>query len=497
MKRKITILPLNKTIFVEQGETLLNALAQNGYILSAPCGGQGVCGKCKVQIISNGEQIENGVLQTVCACKTRIETDMAVFLSKQEGKGLDLFQQIAIEGEQDGWGIALDIGTTTLAACLVDLRSGQTLEKISCLNPQAVFGADVLSRIKACQDGKLPLLQKAILNKTESIIKELSMGRPIQELVVSANTTMLHLFLGVNPESIGVAPFSPVFTETQYCFGKQLGLSATKVRLLPSVSGYIGSDITAGLIACSIDETASSVLFIDIGTNGEIVLNHQGKLYGASTAAGPALEGACIECGLGGVEGAIDKVYMSNDELLFTTIGNVEAKGICGSGLIDLISILLKEDLIDENGTWNDESDSRLFNKLKDEKLYLTDSVYISQKDIRQFQLAKAAIMAGIETILYESKVEIGNIETLYIAGGLGYYLNVENAVNVGLLPMSLLSKIKLVGNTSLQGAIMCMVKQEYQEKIENVSRRAKIIELSCSKYFRDAYIDNISFMGE
>ena len=497
MKRKITILPSNKTIFVEQGETLLNTLAQNGCTISAPCGGQGVCGKCKVQIISNDEEFENNNLQTVCACKTRIETDMTVFLFKQEGKGLDLFQEITLEGERDGFGIALDIGTTTLAACLIDLRNGQTLEKISCLNPQTVFGADVLSRIKACQDGKLPLLQKAILNKTESIIKELSMGRPIQELVVSANTTMLHLFLGVNPESIGVAPFSPVFTETQYCFGRQLGLSATKVRLLPSVSGYIGSDITAGLVACSIDQTPNSVLFIDVRTNGEIVFSYQGQLYGASTAAGPALEGACIECGLGGVEGAIDKVYMSNDELLFTTIGNVEAKGICGSGLIDLISILLKEDLIDENGTWNDESDSTLFNKLKDEKLYLTDSVYISQKDIRQFQLAKAAIMAGIETILYESKVEIEKIETLYIAGGLGYYLNVENAVNVGLLPMSLLSKIKLVGNTSLQGAILCMMKQEYQEKIENVSRRAKIIELSCSKYFRDAYIDNISFMGE
>ena len=497
MKRKITILPLNKTIFVEQGETLLNILAQNGYTISAPCGGQGVCGKCKVQIITNEKELKNGVLQTVCACKTRIETDITVFLFKQEGKGLDLFQKIKMEGEREGLGIALDIGTTTLAACLIDLRSGQILGKTSCLNPQAVFGADVLSRIKACQDGKLPLLQKVILNKTEWIIKELSMGRPIQELVVSANTTMLHLFLGVNPESIGVAPFYPVFTETQYCFGKQLGLSATKVRLLPSVSGYIGSDITAGLVACSIDQTPNSVLFIDVGTNGEIVFSHQGQLYGASTAAGPALEGASIECGLGGVEGAIDKVYMSDDELLFTTIGNVEAKGICGSGLIDLISILLKEDLIDENGTWNDESDSRLFSKLKDEKLYLTDSVYISQKDIRQFQLAKAAIMAGIETILYESKVEIEKIETLYIAGGLGYYLNVENAVNVGLLPMNLLSKIKLVGNTSLQGAIMCMMKQEYQEKIENVSRQAKIIELSCSKYFRDAYIDNISFMGE
>ena len=147
MKCKVTILPLNKTIFVEQGETLLNILAQNGYTISAPCGGQGVCGKCKVQIITNEKELENGVLQTVCACKTRIETDMTVFLSKEEGNGLDLFQKITIEGEQDGLGIALDIGTTTLAACLIDLRNGQTLEKISCLNPQTVFGADIMLEI--------------------------------------------------------------------------------------------------------------------------------------------------------------------------------------------------------------------------------------------------------------------------------------------------------------------------------------------------------------
>ena len=363
------------------------------------------------------------------------------------------------------------------------------------MNPQGVLGADVLSRIRACQDGKLQTLQKLILNKTAEILEEIAMGQAIKELVVSANTTMLHLFLGVNPEPIGVAPFTPVFTGTQYCLGKQLGLSVEKVRLLPSVSGYIGSDITVGMLACDILQKENTALFVDIGTNGEIVLCNQGILYATSTAAGPALEGACIECGLGGVDGAIDRVYVCDGKLVFTTIGSLEAKGICGIGLIDLIAVLLVEELIDENGTWNEESNSILSDRLQEDKFYLTDSIYISQKDIRQFQLAKAAIMAGIETLFYESKVNIDDVETLYIAGGLGYYLDVKNAGSVGLLPKSLLSKIKLVGNTSLQGAVLCILKQDYQEKIENISIHTNVIELSCSKYFQDAYIDHISFL--
>ena len=498
MKYRITVLPNKKTIMAEQGDLLMNVLSKNGYSIAAPCGGNGTCGKCKVWVVSDTEKkepFENG--SYLYACKTYVDRDLTIFVNEQFGKGLDHFYGKQLKGERCGFGIALDVGTTTLAACLVDLKTGEVIRKTSCLNPQGVLGADVLSRIRACQDGKLQVLQKLILNKTAKILEELAMGQEIKELVVSANTTMLHLFLGVNPESIGVAPFTPVFTETRYCTGKQLGLPVEKVRLLPSASGYIGSDITAGVLACDIFQKGNSTLFVDIGTNGEIVLCNQGNLYATSTAAGPALEGACIECGLGGVEGAIDRVHMCNGELIFTTIGSVEAKGICGSGLIDLVAILLAEKLIDENGTWNEENDSNLAAKLKDEKFYLTDSVYVSQKDIRQFQLAKAAIMAGIETLLYESGVVIDSVETLYIAGGLGFYLNIENAGCVGLLPNVLLPKVKLVGNTSLQGAILCLLKQVYQECIENISKNTNVIELSCSKYFRDAYIDHISFGEE
>ena len=491
MKYKIYILPYKKTIFAEQGDLLLSVLAKNGYIISAPCGGRGTCGKCTVGLVVD----ENIVY--VQACKTFVNGDVTVMVGDERGDGVDFFRPQKIEGEQDGLGVALDIGTTTMAVCLVDMRTGETLRKASCLNPQSVFGADVLSRIHACQEGNLQALQRLVIDKTAELLAEIAHGEKVKELVIAANTTMLHLFLGVNPESIGGAPFMPVFTGMQSCTGEQLGLPVEKITLLPSVSGYIGGDITSGLLACGILQNKSNALFVDIGTNGEIVLSRQGELYATSTAAGPALEGACIECGLGGVDGAIDKVFYQDKELRFTTIGNTNPKGICGSGLVDLIAVLFKEGLIDENGAWSEDSTSALSGKLKDDKFYLTDTVYLSQKDIRQFQLAKSAIRSGIETLLCERGICIEDIQTLYVAGGLGYYLNLKNAGHVGLLPTSLLDRIQLVGNTSLQGATLCLLKQIYRQEIERIAKCAEVVELSSSKYFMDAYIENMSFIEE
>lgn len=490
---KIHILPYKKTIFAEQGDLLLSVLAKNGYIIPAPCGGNGTCGKCTVGLVRNEGTSQNEVVY-VQACKTIINGDLTLLIREERGEGVDFFHSKKIEGEHDGLGVALDIGTTTMAACLVNMRTGEILGKASCLNPQSVFGADVLSRIHACQEGNLQTLQRLILDKTAELLAEIVNEQTVNSLVVAANTTMLHLFLGINPESIGVAPFTPVFTNMQYCEGKQLGLPVENITLLPSVSGYIGSDITAGLLACGMVQNQGNTLFVDIGTNGELVLCHQGKLYATSTAAGPALEGACIECGLGGVNGAIDKVFYQDGELHFTTIGNTSPKGICGSGLVDLIALLYREGLLDENGTWVEDSASPLANKLEDDKFYLTHKVYLSQKDIRQFQLAKSAIVSGIETLLHERKLYIDDIQTLYVAGGFGYYLDVNNAGLVGLLPTALLHKIQLVGNTSLQGATLCLLKQAYLLEIERLTEATEVVELSSSKYFTDAYIENMSF---
>lgn len=495
MNCKITILPKQEIVYVEKGETLLDVLARAKYYLPASCGGKGTCGKCKVKLIDGEvENVTPDIEGYILSCKAKICGDVTVYLPAQTGGGLTDFSENTIMGEKTGFGVCLDVGTTTLAACLIDLRTGETLRKTSALNPQGVYGADVLSRIQACRDGKLDLLQKLILNKCEEMLQTLSDGKPIEELVVSANTTMLHLFLGVNPETIGVYPFTPVFTQTQTVDGVTLGLSAKTVRLLPSVSGYIGSDITAGILSCDMSQGEKTKLLVDIGTNGEIVLSHKGRLYATSTAAGPALEGACIECGMGGVAGAIDKVYIKNGELCFTTIENLPPTGICGSGLIDLMAVLVQERLIDENGTWDEESHSPLIKKVIDDRIYLTDTVYLSQQDIRQFQLAKAAISAGIETLLIECGVDKKQLETLYIAGGLGYFMNIDNAAKTGLLPVSLSKNAKAVGNTSLSGARLCLLNEQSQNRIEEIAERTQIVELSFSKTFQDLYIENMCF---
>lgn len=495
MKYSITILPKQEILYAEEGETLLDVLARAKYYLPASCGGKGTCGKCKVKLIEGKlENVTPDQEGYVLSCKAKIRGDLTVFLPTQTGAGLTDFSERTMQSEKTGLGVSLDVGTTTLAACLINLHTGETLRKISALNPQGVYGADVLSRIQACRDGKLALLQQLILNKTQEMLKMLSNGREIEELVVSANTTMLHLFLGVNPEPIGVYPFTPVFTQTQTVDGAALGLSVKKVRLLPSVSGYIGSDITAGILSCGMSQSEKTELLVDIGTNGEIVLSHKGNLYATSTAAGPALEGACIECGMGGVSGAIDKVYLQNEELCFTTIENQPPKGICGSGIIDFMSVLMQEQLIDENGTFNEETNSPLKKRLVDDKIYLMDAVYLSQQDIRQFQLAKAAISAGIETLLIECGVDKTQVETLYIAGGLGYFMNVENAAKTGLLPLAFSDKAKAVGNSSLSGARICLLNEQAQKNIEDIASETQIVELSFSKTFQDLYVENMYF---
>lgn len=495
MSYQITVLPQQKTIQAFEGEILLDVLARAKFYLPASCGGNGTCGKCKVKLlhgkVKNALPDKDGYL---LSCKAVVDGDLTVFLPFQSGGGVTDFSENALKGEREGFGIALDIGTTTLAACLVCLDTGEILEKVSALNPQGVYGADVLSRIQACNEGKLLLLQSLILDKTKEIVLSLANGRDIQELCVSANTTMLHLFLGVDPQTIGVYPFTPAFTNERVVEGKMLGLPVETIRLLPSASAYIGSDVTAGVVACGMDDKAKTELFVDVGTNGEIVFSHKSKLYAASTAAGPALEGACIECGIGGVVGAIDKVFMEEGKLLFTTIGGEKAKGICGSGLIDLIATLKKQNLIDENGTWDEESKSPLINKLCGGKFYLTEDIYLSQKDIRQFQLAKSAILSGIETLLEEKGVKENEIESLYLAGGLGYYMNVENAVATGLLPSPLKNKTKPVGNTALAGAKTCLLRKKARENVCKIAEEMEVVELSFSQIFQEKYMENMSF---
>ena len=493
MTHTITVLPQNFIFSVHHGSNLLEVLTQHGIFVPAACGGRGHCGKCGVKC----RTADAADYQTLLSCHTAVTGDLTILLDAEREGGLWKVSPLSAHN-YGAVGMVLDIGTTTLAACLIDKATGEVLARASTLNPQGAFGADVISRISAFADGKGEEMRRVVTEATNRLIAELeSTGAQIDEVVVAGNPTMLHLFIGVDPTGIGSYPFTPAFTDTKYLDGNRIGIHASSVRLLPSISAYLGSDVSAGILACEMHKTDKTQLFMDLGTNGELVLSHKGKLYAASTAAGPALEGANLSCGIGGVSGAIDRVWCENGKLRFTTVGGAPARGICGSGLIDLFALLLDEGVLDETGAWSEECNSPLFHHLEDDCFYLAPAVFLSQDDVRQFQLAKAAIAAGIEALLAHCGVSPDKVERVFLAGGLGYYMNPTNAARTGLLSQKLLSRTQIVGNTALSGARLCLLQQESQIELDALSVATQTVELSFSPVFSQAYIENMGFDAE
>ena len=489
MKHTITVLPHNIKFSVVHEENLLTALTKNGVYVGAPCGGRGSCGKCAVKC----RKTDTEEYQTVLSCHTSVMSDLTILLDAAN-EGLWKVSSLSLHSDSTV-GMLLDIGTTTLAACLIDKKTGETLAKASTLNPQGAFGADVLSRISAFANGKGEAMRVAVVDATNRLIGEFSgTGVQIDEVLVVGNPTMLHLFIGVDPTGIGSYPFTPAFTEGKTFDGAEIGIDAPLVRLLPSISAYLGSDVSAGILACEMDKTDETQLFLDLGTNGEIALSHKGKLYAASTAAGPALEGANLSCGMGGVSGAIDRIWREDGHLRFTTVENAPARGICGSGLMDLIALLLDEGILDETGAFSEECDSPLFHHLEDDCFYLTPDIYLSQDDVRQFQLAKAAMAAGVEALTAHCGVKMDEIARVSLAGGLGYYMSPANATRTGLFSPTLLSRTQIVGNTALEGARLCLIDEKNQTALDTLCKETQTIELSFSSVFSQAYIENMGF---
>ncbi len=497
MSVKVVVANENKTILAEKNSFLLDILVKNGISILAPCGKNGKCGKCKVKLLSGrvgGENPdENGMIKS---CKAYLTEDIIIELSHTNHNKINISDNAKSPIETTEFGVALDIGTTTIAALLVDLKDGKAYKKATCFNPQCVYGADVLSRITACSNGNLKILQDLIVNKINDILNIFSNNGEtnIKELTVAANTTMLHILLGVDPTPMGSYPFSPTFTDFKKIKGESLGISVKNITVLPSVSAFIGADITAGILATDIHKSKENVLFVDVGTNGEIVLKYNSKLFAASTAAGPALEGASMECGVSGVSGAINRVFLRGGKFGFTTIDNATAKGICGSGYVDLIALLLKEDLIDKYGGWNYSSNSFLVSKLIDDRFYLTEDVFLSKGDISEFQLAKAAIMAGIKSLINYCNVDIKDITQLYLVGGMGYYINPQNAAITGLLPYELAYKATANENTALLGAKLCLLSEQSQKEVEKIAADIGVVELSFLENFQKEYTNNLFF---
>ncbi|MDR0709706.1 MAG: ASKHA domain-containing protein, partial [Spirochaetaceae bacterium] len=388
----------------EPGESVLSALARAGFALTAPCGGRGVCGKCRVKLLSGG-LLGGGPDDSgeFLACRGIPAGDISIAFLRDEGfveneaapshEPLDETPAggAAARSRITRAGAALDIGTTTLSARLVDMDTLRPIATFSALNDQRVLGADVITRIQAARNGRTGELYNLINRQTERILRlfiEKYCLDKIETLMVSGNTTMLHLFTNTDPSPMGEVPFTPVFLERKELRGPELALPADRITLLPSIAAYVGSDIVSGLAFLDVLGEEKPGILIDIGTNGEMALYNRGQILCCSTAAGPAFEGAEISCGIGSVRGAINKVEMNEGRPGFTTIGGAPVRGICGSGLIDAIAVMLDEGIIEESGAFSDDH-CREF--------AITEGITLTNRDVRQVQLAKSAIMSGIK----------------------------------------------------------------------------------------------------
>ena len=486
-------------ISVEQGTLLSDVVG-----MEKPCGGHGRCGKCKV--IAHGtlsaltenekkhltpEEIENGVR---LACVTSALGACEIYTLEQSEKtqivtgGTSVITELAPAFSD--YGVAIDIGTTTLAARLYDAR-GSVLAEASRLNPQIEWGADVISRIEASLAGKAKELAAAIRRALDEIISELATvakidSKLIDAITVTGNTVMLYLLTEESVEPLSHAPF-----EAKRLFGEtvaagELGLLSlnpnAEIYLPRCISAFVGADTTCAIISTDMCSNGKITMLADIGTNGEMAIWNGGKLTVCSTAAGPAFEGVGISMGMRGAVGAIDKVSLNNGEICAHVIGNIDAKGICGSGLIDAIACLLDADVIDETGF------------LEDDEITLLSPVTLTQNDIRMVQLAKSAICAGMLTLLDTRELSVSDVEDIYIAGGFGNYLNIMNAEKIGLLPPDVHAKVKVVGNAALDGASILLLNSAKRSVANAMSDRAETLNLSANKVFSDHYIMGMMF---
>lgn len=418
------------------------------------------------------------------------------------------------------YGVAVDIGTTTIAAYLYDLCTGKRLGVHSMLNPQRKFGADVLSRIEytMASTDHLSEMHETISQCMNAIVAHLTQNQGITpfdvyEMVFAGNTTMMHFLLHADARYIAASPFIPVTTRLHRIQAGSLGISINDggmAVVFPCVSGYIGADTVAAVLSSGMYTDEHISLLIDIGTNGEIVLGNKDWLYSCSTAAGPAFEGANIRNGVGGIRGAIDKVTLT-PEFRYTTIGQVKPLGICGSGIVDAIAQMLNAGVLDETGRLADEEEaealpsqygSRIMDIGKMRAFVLADAsetgtgseIAVTQKDVRELQNAKAAIAAGIRTLAKRAGISLEKIDKVYLAGGFGSYINIDSALRIGLLPQELAGRIESIGNAAGSGAVEGLLSSERLDAAVQIKSRIRYIELSASADFVDEYVECMLF---
>lgn len=448
---------------------LSDLLARFGYIIPHPCGGRGTCKKCTVLL--DGEP--------VLACRTTLSKDAKVILPETESL-------VCVTGAQETERLTehlclcLDIGTTTLALALVSLDEAHIIRSVSAPNPQRAFGADVISRIDHCMKHGPDALQDVLLERVRemsaSLLSAFSLSG-VDTLYAAGNTTMLHLFFGVDCSAMGASPYTPAFLDARVQPGASLGLrNIGTVVSLPGISAFVGADITAGMEYVALPPEGKYNLLLDLGTNAEIALFSRDSILCTAAAAGPCFEGANISCGMSASPGAI---CACAEDGSCSVIGGKEAKGLCATGLIDAIALGVKRELIDETGY------------LEDDPLPVCDGVFLTGRDIREFQLAKSAIRAAMECLIRRAGITFADVAHLYVAGGFSAGLNIENAVYVGLIPDALKAAFTGVNNASLLGTMQHACND--QKSILPLAQ-AQYVDLSADPLFSQLFMEYMMF---
>ena len=494
-------------VMAEAGENLLDVLRRAGADISAPCGGKGICGKCLVTIVE-----EDGMTSLVHACKLPVMRDLRVRLDAHAGGIIctDGGGDFSIDTGRTGYGAAVDLGTTTVALKLFDLSDGKELAAVSGWNRQAPYGTDVLSRCQHCME--YPEGLDTLMNLIRAQIHILLVDAceishinysDIKEIYLAGNTVMEHILFGLSPASIAVSPFTPT---TLFDRGEMLSLKGPPLFPAPCVAGYVGGDITAGLLACELDKAEGLSLFLDIGTNGEMALGNKDGFLSCAVASGPAFEGAGISCGMASTPGAVSHVRWEAGAPKLEVIGGAAPKGICGSGLLDVLAMLLSLGIVDETGYLQPPEDlEEDFSPWLEEDedgngiFYLTPdrAVFFTARDVRSLQLAKAAVAAGISVLMEETGTDFDQIDTLYLAGGFGAHMDARSAVAIGMLPEALADRIRCVGNSSLAGAAMALLNTNKRLALHEIQKACRYLELSGNGRFNVRFPEHMTFEKE
>jgi uncharacterized 2Fe-2S/4Fe-4S cluster protein (DUF4445 family) len=551
----VTFLPDNISIEVPNGTTILEASRRTGVLIEAPCNGAGHCFKCLVRpaaddlahlVVHVDAPLEGSDNGTVLACHAEVYGDVSIEVLQRRENGLSVVtagsaatvsvdpfivkqydcnvdrttvsagdKVLSIEtGDTRASliGLVADIGTTTLVAALVDLTSGRELAGSSSLNPQSLHAQDVLSRIRfAGRPDGLRTLQHDVIAALNNLIAELTVSSGIKqadihEAVLSGNTCMLHLLTGIDPSPLGKHPFIPGIRGGGHLEAAEIGLAISSTGLVylpPVISAYVGADISAGILATDLSAIPGYTLFIDIGTNGELVLAADGRLIASATAAGPAFEGMNISFGMRAAVGAIERVSISPDGTLdIGVIGGGDPTGICGSGLMDLVAELVEHGVIGRSGRLAASGKGPVADKLADRitkidggsAFRVCTHILLSQKDIRQVQLAKGAIRAGIELLLLEAGVHAGNLDRVLIAGSFGYHLSERSLLTLGLIPPETAGKVSFVGNTSRSGAEMLLINRHTRNSLSQLVEQIKVVDLAGSPQFEKVFMQSMGF---